>query len=62
MDYTLTDKQRILIVNALKNHYPNCWEDDQDEITWLMYLIDRIQYVMLSDSQPPLTGPYPLRP
>ena len=53
MNYTLTDKQRILIVNALKNHYPNCCEEDQDEMTWLIDLIDLKKYITLSDSQPP---------
>tara|TARA_Y100001972_G_scaffold2111_1_gene2427 strand:+ start:2462 stop:2653 length:192 start_codon:yes stop_codon:yes gene_type:complete len=60
MDYTLTDKQRILIVNALKKYHAwlgiraeqALYEKNQDEILWLIDLIDLNQYITLSDSRP----------
>ena len=54
---TLTNKQRMIIVDVLKYHYLNCCEIDKsvtnssypDEICWLMDFFDLYQCITASE-------------
>ena len=54
MDETLTEKQRVIIVEALKNYY--AWlgvnDKDKDEVIWLIDLIDLKQCITVSRTNP----------